>query len=211
VVPLSTIIFLVIGVVFIGVATPTEAAALGTAGAFALAGIYRGLTWKNTKEALRSTLRISVMVLVILAASQAFTQLLAYTGLTRHLVQWVSTLAIPGIWIIVMMHVVTLILGGPIGGIPLIMMTIPIFIPIVKILGFDPIWFCVVMLINVELAQITPPFGITLYVMKGIAKSTTMGQIVWAAIPIMICHLIVMGLIVVIPALALWLPALMFK
>ena len=91
------------------------------------------------------------------------------------------------------------------------MMTIPIFIPIVKILGFDPIWFCVVMLINVELAQITPPFGITLYVMKGIAKSTTMGQIVWAAIPIMICHLIVMGLIVVIPALALWLPALMFK
>ena len=211
VVPLSTIIFLVIGVVFIGVATPTEAAALGTAGAFALAGIYRGLTWKNTKEALRSTLRISVMVLVILAASQAFTQLLAYTGLTRHLVQWVSTLAIPGIWIIVMMHVVTLILGGPIGGIPLIMMTIPIFIPIVKILGFDPIWFCVVMLINVELAQITPPFGITLYVMKGIAKSTTMGQIVWAAIPIMICHLIVMGLIVVIPALALWLPSLMFK
>ena len=211
IVPLSTIIFLVIGVVFIGVATPTEAAALGTAGAFALAAIYRGLTWNVTREALTSTLRISVMVLVILAGSQAFTQLLAYTGSTRFLVQWTSSLTIPGIWIILMMHVVTLILGGPIGGIPLIMMTIPIFMPVVKVLGFDPIWFCVVMLINVELAQITPPFGITLYVMKGIAKNTTMAQITWAAVPIIVCHLVVMALIIFMPPLAMWLPALMLK
>jgi tripartite ATP-independent transporter DctM subunit len=211
VLPLSTIIFLVTGVIFLGVATPTEAAALGTAGAFVLAMCYRGLSMRITREALLSTLRISVMVLVILAAAQAFTQLLAYTGATRHLVQWASSLPIAPIWVVVMMHLVTLLLGGPLGGIPLIMMTIPIFIPVVKALGFDPIWFCVVMLINVELAQITPPFGILLYIVRGAVPNTTMGQVNRAALPIILCHLAVMALIVVFPALALWMPAMMAR
>lgn len=211
VLPLGIVIFLVIGSVFLGIATPTEASALGTAGAFGLAVFYRKLTREVTKTALFSTLRISVMVLVILAGAQAFTQLLAYTGATRGLVAWASALPIPGIWVVVMMHVVTFILGGPIGGIPLIMMTIPVFIPVVKVLGFDPIWFCVVMLINVELAQITPPFGITLYVMRSIAPHIPMAAITRAAIPIILCHIVVMGLIVAIPPLALLLPSLMLK
>jgi tripartite ATP-independent transporter DctM subunit len=211
VLPLSTIIFLVTGVMFIGVATPTEAAALGTAGAFVLATCYRGLSWGITKEALFSTLRISVMVLVILAGAQAFTQLLAYTGSTRYLAQWASALPIPAIWVIVMMHFVTLLLGGPIGGIPLIMMTIPIFMPVVKALGYDPIWFCVAMLLNVELAQITPPFGVLLYVVKGIVPNTTMAQITRAAVPIVVCHLAVMALLIFVPPLSLWLPSLMTK
>jgi tripartite ATP-independent transporter DctM subunit len=211
VLPLSTIIFLVTGVMFIGVATPTEAAALGTAGAFVLASFYRGLSWSITREALFSTLRISVMVLVILAGAQAFTQLLAYTGSTRYLAQWAASLPIPAIWVVVMMHFVTLLLGGPIGGIPLIMMTIPIFMPVVKALGYDPIWFCVAMLLNVELAQITPPFGVLLYVVKGIVPNTSMAQITRAAVPIVICHLVVMALIIFVPPLSLWLPGLMSK
>ena len=211
VVPLSTIIFLVTGVMFIGVATPTEAAALGTAGAFVLASFYRGLSWKMTKEALVSTLKISVMVLVILAGAQAFTQLLAYTGSTRYLAQWAGSLPIPAIGVVVMMHFVTLLLGGPIGGIPLIMMTIPIFMPVVKALGYDPIWFCVAMLLNVELAQITPPFGVLLYVVKGIVPNTSMAQITRAAVPIVLCHLVVMALLIFVPPLSLWLPGLMTR
>lgn len=211
VVPLSVIIFLVTGVMFIGVATPTEAAALGTGGAFVLAAFYQGLSWKITREALFSTLRISVMVLVILAGAQAFTQLLAYTGSTRHLAQWAGSLPIPAIWVVVMMHVVTLLLGGPIGGIPLIMMTIPVFLPVVKALGYDPIWFCVAMLLNVELAQITPPFGVLLYIVKDIVPNTTMAQVTRAALPIVVCHLVLMALIIGVPALSLWLPSLMAK
>jgi tripartite ATP-independent transporter DctM subunit len=211
VLPLSIIIFLVIGVVFIGVATPTEAAALGTAGSFALAAAYRSLSWRVTREALFSTLKISVMVLTILAASQAFTQLLAYTGSTQQLVQWATGLPIPSMGVIVLMHAVTLILGGPIGGIPLIMMTIPVFLPVVKALGYDPIWFCTAMLLNVELAQITPPFGVLLYVVKGIVPNTTMAEITRAAVPIIICHLVVMALIIAFPALSLWLPAMMLR
>lgn len=211
VLPLSIVIFLVIGSVFLGIATPTEAAALGTLGAFGLTVAYGSFSWKILKEALISTLRTSVMVLSILAASQAFTQLLAYTGATQELVAWASALDMSPMMLVILMHLITLILGGPLGGVPLIMMTVPIFLPIIISLGYDPIWFCVAMLINVELAQITPPFGILLYVVKGILPQIQFGAIVRAALPIIMCNLVVMGLIIAFPALSLWLPMQMIE
>jgi tripartite ATP-independent transporter DctM subunit len=209
VVPLMVLIVAMIAVIFFGVATPTEAASLGTFASFALAAIYGRLTFKATRDAMISTLKISVMVLAILAASQAFTQLLAYTGSAQKLVVAAGSLAVPPIWVIVLMHFVTLLLGGPIGGIPLIMMTIPIFIPVVKALGYEPIWFCTAMLLNVELAQITPPFGILLYVVRGIVPNASMGEITRAALPIIVINIIVMGLLIAIPSLSLWLPSYM--
>jgi tripartite ATP-independent transporter DctM subunit len=211
VIPLTVLIVAMIAVIFFGVATPTEAASLGTFASFALAAIYRRLTWEATRDAMFSTLKISVMVLAILAASQAFTQLLAYTGSAQKIVQLAGSLPIPPIWVIVLMHFITLLLGGPIGGIPLIMMTIPIFLPVVKALGYDPIWFCTAMLLNVELAQITPPFGILLYVVRGIMPNTTMGEVTRAAVPIIIIQLIVMAMLIFIPALSLWLPSYMAR
>jgi tripartite ATP-independent transporter DctM subunit len=211
VIPLSLLIIAMIFVIFRGIATPTEAASLGTGVSFALAACHRRLTWAATRGAMLSTLKISVMVLAILAASQAFTQLLAYSGSAQKLVLLSGHLSLSPIWVIVLMHLVTLILGGPIGGIPLIMMTIPIFIPIVKSLGYDPIWFCTAMLLNVELAQITPPFGILLYVVRGIVPNTSMGEITRAAGPIIIINLIVMALLIAIPALSLWLPSHMMR
>jgi tripartite ATP-independent transporter DctM subunit len=209
VVPLTILIVAMIAVIFFGIATPTEAASLGGLASFALAAVYGRLTWRATHEALVSTLRISVMVLAILAASQAFTQLLAYTGSANKLVGLAGELPLSPIWVIVLMHFITLVLGGPIGGIPLIMMTIPIFIPIVKALGYDPLWFCTAMLLNVELAQITPPFGILLYVVRGIMPKTSMAEITRAAVPIIVINLIVMGLLIGIPSLSLWLPSYM--
>jgi tripartite ATP-independent transporter DctM subunit len=211
VVPLTVLIVVMIAVIFLGIATPTEAASLGTFASFALAAIYGRLTWAATREALFSTLKISVMVLAILAASQAFTQLLAYTGSAHKLVAIAGSLSVPPILVVILMHFVTLLLGGPIGGIPLIMMTIPIFIPIVKSLGYDPVWFCTAMLLNVELAQITPPFGILLYVVRGIMPKTPMSEITRAAFPIIGIQLIVMALLIAVPALSLWLPSYMAK
>lgn len=206
VLPLSVIVFLVMGSVFLGLATPTEAAALGALGSLALTFFYGAFSFAVLKESLFSTLRISVMVLVILAASQAFTQLLAYTGATQSLVAWAISLNMEPIWLIVLMHLVTLVLGGPIGGIPLIMMTIPVFIPIVIALGYDPIWFCVVMLINLELSQITPPFGILLFIVKGIMDKLSLVTIIRAAFPIIIINIIIAALIIIFPEIALWLP-----
>lgn len=211
VIPLTTLIVAMIAVIFFGVATPTEAASLGTFASFALAAIYGRLTWEATREAMFSTLKISVMVLAILAASQAFTQLLAYTGSAQKLVAIAGSLSISPIWVIVLMHLVTLVLGGPLGGIPLIMMTIPMFIPVVKALGYDPIWFCTAMLLNVELAQITPPFGILLYVVRGIMPHTSMAEITRAAFPIILIQLVVLVMLIAIPALSLWLPSYMTR
>jgi tripartite ATP-independent transporter DctM subunit len=211
VVPLTILIVAMIAVIFFGMATPTEAASLGTFVSFALAAVYGRLTWAATREAMFSTLKISVMVFAILAASQSFTQLLAYTGSAQKLVVMAGTLPIPPIGVIVLMHFVTLLLGGPIGGIPLIMMTVPIFIPVVKALGYEPIWFCTAMLLNVELAQITPPFGILLYVVRGIMPLTSMAEITRAAVPIIIINLIVMCLLIAIPSLSLWLPSYMAR
>ena len=103
---------------------------------------------------------------------------------------------------IVLMHFVTLLLGGPIGGIPLIMMTIPIFMPVVKALGYDPIWFCTAMLLNVELAQITPPFGILLYVVRGIMPNTSMTRGDPRSGPDHRHQLVVMAMLIAIPAVA---------
>ena len=210
VVPLSVLIFLVTGIIFLGVATPTEAAALGAAGAFVVAFFYRGMNWRVASGTLENTLRISVMVLVILAASQGFSQILAFTGATRFLVAWASTLPVPPIFVIIMMQAIVFFLGGFINGVPLMMITLPVFMPIVASLHYDPIWFCVIMLINVETAQLTPPFGILLFVMKGVASpDTTIMQIIFAALPFIIMNIVAMGAIMLLPAIALFLPRLM--
>jgi len=210
--PLGFIIFLVVGLIFLGVATPTEAAALGTAGAFVLAACYRGLTRRAVREALESTLRISVMVLIILAAAQAFSQILAFTGANRHLVGWAVGLPVAPLMLVVIMQLVVLFLGGFISGVPLMMITLPVFIPVVKALGFDPLWFSVLMLLNVEMAQTTPPYGILLYVMKGVAPpGTSMAAIMRAAIPFLVCDAIVMGLMLLFPDIVLVLPDLMLN
>ena len=168
------------------------------------------LTWAATRDAMFSTLKISVMVLAILAASQAFTQLLAYTGVGAEArAAWPAAAdsADLGHRADAFRHAAA---GRPIGGIPLIMMTIPIFLPVVKALGYDPIWFCTAMLLNVELAQITPPFGILLYVVRGIMPNTRW-EVTRAAVPIIVIQLVVMALLIGIPGLSLWLPARMLQ
>lgn len=210
--PLGLVVFLVVGLIFLGVATPTEAAALGTAGAFFLALCYRGLTWTVLQASLASTLRISVMVLVILAAAQAFSQVLAFTGANRHLVAWAIELPLEPLMIIVIMQLFILILGGFISGVPLMMITLPVLLPVVTGLGYDPIWFSVLLLINVEMAQTTPPHGVLLYVMKGVAPAQiSLRQIMTAAIPFLICDAIAMGAIIIWEDIALWLPGLMLR
>ena len=152
------------------------------------------------------------MVLVILAAAQSFSQVLAFTGANRYLVEWAGGLPLSPLMLIVLLQVVILVLGGFISGVPLMMITLPVFLPIVTSLGYEPIWFLVLMLINIEMAQTTPPYGILLYVMKGVAPpDTTMGDIIRSAVPFLICDVVAMGLIMTFPAITLALPGLMVK
>lgn len=210
VVPLISVIVIVIGTIFLGVATPTEAAAVGALLCFLLAMAYRKLSWEVIKKAVGSATSISVMVLVILTGSAAFSQLLAFAGVTSGIIELAVNLAVHPIVILILMQLVLIFLGMFIEQTSIVMVTIPIFMPIVSTLGWDPIWFGAIMLLNLELATISPPFGLSLFVMKGIASAdTTMGDIYRAALPFVGLNIVVMAIMIVFPAVVLWLPGLM--
>lgn len=207
VLPLGIIIFAVTGFILIGVTTPSEAAAWGAATSFILAACYRSVNWEMVKRTLAGTLNIAVMMFMIFLGAIAFSQILAYSGATKGLVELAVGLPVAPILIIIFMQIVVLFLGMFIEQTSIMMITLPIFMPIVKALGFNDIWFGMIMLINLGIANRTPPFGFLLFVLKGVSSpDTTMGDIYRAAIPYIMCDMLVMALIMVVPALALWLP-----
>jgi len=208
--PLLVIVFLVVGLIFLGVATATESAAAGALGCFALAWAYGGLNWKMLKESLEATLAVTVMMLMIITGSTAFSQILAFTGASGGLVEAATGLSLNPIMIIIMMQVVLLIMGCFMEPLSIMMLTIPMFFPIIQSLGFSPLWFGAIMLLNMELATITPPFGLVLFVVKGVAPpGTTLAHIYRAALPFILVELAVMALLMAFPGLITWLPGLM--
>ncbi len=208
--PLGSIVFLVIGLMFLGVATPTESAALGAVGCFILAFLYRGWNWNVVKESISGTLNITVMMFMILTGAMAFSQILAFTGASSGLIESAGGLPIPSMALLIVMQILLILLGTFMEPLTIMMVTLPIYMPIIKSLGFDPLWFATIMLINMEMATTTPPFGLVLFVMKGVAPvGTSMADIYKAGLPFLVCDAIAMGLIIIFPSLALYLPSLM--
>jgi len=209
VLPFGTIILLVIGFVVMGLCDPTEASAVAALAAFVLAAIYGKLNWKITKSAVTNSLRICVMMFFILTASTAYSQILAFTGATRGLTEFVVGLQMPPLLVIIVMQFLLLVLGCFMEQVSIMMITFPIFFPLVQVLGYDPIWFAVMCLINMEVGLKTPPFGLMLFVMKGVAPSdTTMGQICRASFPFVLADVLAVTLILLFPTLGTWLPGL---
>jgi tripartite ATP-independent transporter DctM subunit len=209
--PVGLVIFLVIGIMMLGVATPTEAAASGALGTFLLVAIHKKLSWQMTKKALFGTLNISVMIMLIIAGTGAFGQVLAYTGASAGLARFAVNLPLAPILTVVAMQVVLFVLGMFIAAIPIMMITLPIFIPIVNSLGFDPVWFAVLFLLNMEMAGISPPFGLNLFAMKSVASADTkMEEVFRSALPFIGCDALALVLVLFFPELALWLPGLMY-
>lgn len=201
--PLSFVVFMVIGVMFLGVATPTEAAAFGCVGSIMLAAAYRDLTWKRFRDSIEGTLRISAMMLVIMACAIGFSQLLAYSGGSRGLLEYVLSFDASPIALLILMQLLLLVLGCFMEQIAIMLVTLPIFMPIIKAAGIDPIWFAVVCLINLEVALLTPPFGLLLFVMKGAAPpSVRMQQVYTAAVPFILIDVFVIGLLIAFPGIA---------
>jgi tripartite ATP-independent transporter DctM subunit len=205
--PVIAIIFLVIGLVFLGLSTPTEAAALGTLGAFVLAFAYRGLKWSIVMESLRSTLSTSAMMLMIITGSTAFSQIMAYTGATAGLAQLATAFDVAPLVIVAFMQLVLLVMGCFMEPLSIMMLTVPIYFPVIETLGYSPLWFGAVMLLNMEIATISPPFGLNLFVMKAVAqRGTTMGDVYRAALPMVCVHTFTMALMIAFPPIVLWLP-----
>lgn len=209
VLPMGAIIFLVTGLIFVGLALPSESAAMGALGAFGLAAVYRKLSWKITKECFQGAARVTVMIFLIFAAATTFSQILAFTGATRGIVELAVSAPVAPILIIIATQVIVAILGCLMDVAAIMMITVPIYFPVVQALGFDPIWFAAILLLNIEMAGITPPFGMSLFVMKAVSPKTKMSDIYKAGTPFVIMNCVIMGLMMAFPPIVLWLTTLM--
>lgn len=212
IVPLTFVVFSVVGVIFLGIATPSEAAATGAFATLILAALRGRLTPKVFGDTMFSSANISVMVLLIVSGAVTFSQLLAFTGATYGMVDAVLGLDISDSSVVFMMIMLVVFMGMFMGPLPIMLITLPIFIPVVQQFGFDPIWFAALFLVAIETGATSPPFGAALFVMKAVApKGTTMGEIYRAAVPFIILDLIAILLIFFIPELVTYPVDLMFR
>ena len=209
VLPFAVIIFCVMGFILLGIATPSESAATGVAGALLTAAYYRKLNWKMISDSLSSAAFITSMILVIMASSKMFSQLLAFTGSTRELTELVTTLDLAPMVMLFIMMLIPFALCMFIDQIALMLVIIPIYQPLLPTLGFDPIWFWLLMLLNVTVGGITPPFGYTMFAFKGAAPQVPLGDIFRATWPFVGIFLIGMLLIAMYPPLATFLPTIL--
>ena len=208
--PMGLIVFMVIGFIVLGIATPTEAGASGVLGVIILATLFRTMSYKSMRKSLDATIRVSAMVFLILMNSTVFSQMLAYSGASKGLIEWVTSYELHRLMILLLMFFVLIVLGMFMDATSMMLITVPIFFPLAQALGFDLIWFGLFVLITIEMAGTTPPFGLLLYVMLGVAPDgTTLIQVAKAAFPFLICDAILILILVAAPGLALWLPSLM--
>ncbi|MEQ8501735.1 MAG: TRAP transporter large permease subunit [Sneathiellaceae bacterium] len=209
VLPLFTIFVVVVGSIFFRIAAPEEASALGCVAAVIVCACYGELSWPKLMKALRETAKINVMILFIIAGSLTFSQVLQISGATGGLLQEVSAWSLTPLTAMLLMMAVLLFLGAFMDQISMMLLTLPFFLPMADGLGMNTIWLMVMMLIAMEISLLTPPFGLLLYIMKGVAPaSIRLSQIYAAAMPFIALELLVMVFLIVFPSIAIWLPSL---
>ena len=202
------LVFLVLGVIYGGVCTPTEASAVGAFCAIICAIVYRKLTWSNLKIALWDTMKLNAMVFWIIIGALSFSHFLAYAEIQDLIHETIMALKVSPWLILISMQLVFFILGMFLAPAGIIMLTTPIFVPIVTALGFDPLWFGILFVINMEMAYITPPFGFNLFILKGVVPpNISMTDIYRSIVPFVVLQAICLILVMAFPELALWLPS----
>ena len=209
-IPVITLIVLVLGSIYAGIATATEAAAFGVVGALAISAFQGSLTRKTFSESLLGATRLYCMIGLILAGASFLTLAMGYIGLPRHLAEWIGTLGLSPFMLIVALMVFYIILGCFLDGISMVVLTMGVILPTVQRAGIDLIWFGIFIVLVVEMAQITPPVGFNLFVLQGMTKK----EITWIArhtLPMFCLMIVAVLLVYYFPALVTWLPQQMMK
>jgi tripartite ATP-independent transporter DctM subunit len=209
VLPLVSIFVIVVGAMIAGWATPTECAALGAFATIVLALLYRCLTVKNLIQSLRGTAGISGMILFIIVGATTFSQILSFSGASNGLAQMITSLGLPPLAVIAGMMMLLIFLGVFVEQVSMMMITLPIFMPVVQQMNVDLVWFGVMFLICMQLGLLMPPHGLLLMTMKGVAPpEVTMMHIFRAVMPFLLISLVVLAFVFFVPAIATWLPSL---
>ena len=207
VIPLIGIFAVVVGAMSGGLATPTEAAALGAAATIAMAALYRALSLRALRAALEGTVAVSGMILFIILGATVFSQILSFSGVTDGVVSAVTGRGLSPFFILLAMMALLIFLGIFVDQVSMMMITLPVFMPIVRLLGIDLIWFGVLYLICMQLGLLLPPHGLLLMTMKGVAPpQVTMNHIFLAVVPYIVMSLLLLALIIAVPVIATWLP-----
>ncbi len=204
-IPVVLLIGLVLGSIYVGIATATEAAALGVVGSLILAALQGSLSWRTFRESLLGATRLYCMIALILAGSSFLTLSMGYLGLPRHLAEWIGGLGLTPLWLLFGLMIFYIILGCFLDGISMVVLTIGVIQPTIEAAGIDPIWFGIFLVVVVEMAQITPPVGFNLFVLQGMTER----QITWIArqaLPAFMLMMAAVGLLYVVPELVTWLP-----
>ena len=204
--PFSLIIFLVIGLILLGIATPSEAAATGVLGGIITAAIYRKLSFRMLYISFGEAAVLSAIILVIIASAVMFTQLLAFTGATSAVTTLVTELDVNRWLLLFLMLLLPFVLCMFIDGVGLMLILIPIYLPIVSSLGWDPIWFWLIFLLTMTVGAITPPFGVVLFAVKGGAPSIKMTVVFSAAWPFVWLTVLAIFLLALFPSIVTFLP-----
>lgn len=209
--PMIALIVLVLGTIYTGITTPTEAGSFGSAGALICAAIYRRLNWANLKDAAIMTLKITCMVIWLLIGGGTFASLMTTSGVGNFIGESLIGLPVPPMGVIGIMMLVALIMGMLMDGAAITVILIPIFMPVVQALGFDPLWFALLFTINMVIGYISPPFGVNLFYLKGLAPDISMGELYRSAWPYVVLGVLVIALGMAFPQILTWLPNTMIK
>ncbi|NNE89226.1 MAG: TRAP transporter large permease [Silicimonas sp.] len=208
-IPIILLFTIIIGTIYKGWATPTEAAAVGVAGAVLIAAIFGGVSIKMFADSILGTIKITSMIMLVVIGASFLNFTLASAGLGQELQSLLDGLGLSPMGLILVVVLIYIVLGFFIETLSLMVVTIPIIVPLVVAQGFDPIWFGILMIVLIEMALITPPVGLNLYVVQGARKSGRMSDVMLGAIPYVIAMLIMVALLIIFPSIALYLPSIL--
>ena len=204
-IPVVLLIAAVLGSIYTGIATATEAAAVGVAGSLILSAVQGSMDWQTFKDALMGATRLYCMIALILAGAAFLTLSMGYIGLPRHLAEWIGSLGLNQAQLVVALALFYIVLGCFLDGISMVVLTMGVLMPTVQAAGIDPIWFGIFVVLVVEMAQITPPVGFNLFVLQGM----TGRQLPWiakVAMPVFLLMCVAVALIYLFPGIVTWLP-----
>jgi len=206
------LVVLVLGSIFFGIATPTEAAAVGAAGSILSAAIHRKLTWQNLKKTNYDTIRLTCMIFWILIAGESFRALYSYVAAAEFLKDTLLILPLGRWGVLIVIQILLLFLGCFLDPWGILTIALPVFIPVIESLGFNLTWFGILFVINMEMGYLTPPVGLNVFYMKGIVpEGTTMMDIYSSVFPFILVQGVAIALIMIFPQIVLWLPGLIIK
>ncbi|OWY17669.1 permease [Thioclava sp. JM3] len=204
------LVAIVLGSIYSGIATPSEAAAFGALGAFLIAVlVFRALTWRSFALILSSSVKVSCTILLIIGCAKIFGDYLNLVRVPEIVAKSLTSTSLPNWGILVILMLALILLGMLVDAVSLIVVTTPILLPLIQTLGYDPLWFGIILVMNLEIAVVTPPVGLNLYALRGVCPMLSVEEIVRSIVPFVAVQFVMLMIFVLFPGISLWLPSLL--